>query len=76
MAVLRQVTPAIAISLGELVRRGFLVTTIVVKSGGEAIPDWARAPEWAEMLLVQGINFHIVNSEEAITNLCAQAIVK
>jgi Protein of unknown function DUF58 len=76
VAVLRQVTPAIAISLGELVRRGFLVTTIVVKSGGEAIPDWARAPEWAEMLLVQGIDFHIVNSEEAITNLCAQAIVK
>jgi uncharacterized protein (DUF58 family) len=75
VAVLRKVTPQIAGALGALARRGFLVTTIIVAFGLE-LPDWARAPEWAEMLLGQGIDFHIVNSEEAISNLCAQAIVK
>jgi hypothetical protein len=28
------------------------------------------------VLLAQNINFHIVNSEDAITNLCARAIVR
>ena len=76
VAVLREVTPDIAVSLGELARRGFLVTTIIVTSGEATVPDWARAPDWAEMLLAQRIDFHIVNSEEAVTNLCAEAIVK
>lgn len=75
VAVLRKVTPSIAAALGALAKRGFLVTTIIVAFGVE-LPDWARAPEWAEMLLTQGIDFHLVNSEEAISNLCAQAIVK
>lgn len=76
VAVLRKVTPSIAAALGALAQRGFLVTTVIVGFGAEALPDWARAPEWAEMLLSQGIGFHMVNSEEAISNLCAQAIVK
>ncbi len=76
VAVLKGVTPAIAAALGGLARRGFLVTTVVVSSGAGSIPDWARPPDWAEMLLAQGIDFHLVNSEEAISNLCAQAIVK
>jgi uncharacterized protein (DUF58 family) len=76
VAVLRKVTPEIAGALGALARRGFVVTTIIVAFGASAIPDWARVPDWAEMLLAQGIDFHVVNSEEAISNLCAQAIVK
>lgn len=76
VAVLRKVSPEIAAALGALARRGFLVTTIIVAFGAEALPDWARAPDWAEMLLAQAIDFHIVNSEEAISNLCSQAIVK
>jgi uncharacterized protein (DUF58 family) len=76
VAVLSRVTPEIAQSLGELVRRGFLVTVVVVIFGGEPLPDWARPPEWAEILLAQNINFHIVNSEEAITNLCAEALIR
>jgi hypothetical protein len=76
VAVLRKVTPDIAVSLGELARRGFLVTTIIVTFGEDTIPDWARPPEWAEMLLAQRIDFHVVNCEEAITNLCAQSVVK
>jgi uncharacterized protein (DUF58 family) len=76
VAVLGRVTPEMAQSLGELVRRGFLVTAIVVGFGGDVLPDWAKPPEWAEILLAQSINFHMVNSEDAVTNLCAQAITR
>ena len=76
VAVLSRVTTEMAQSLGELVRRGFLVTVVVVIFGGELLPDWAKPPEWAEILLAQNINFHMVNSEEAITNLCAQALIR
>ena len=48
---------------------------MVVIFGAEVLPDWAKPPEWAEILLAQGINFHIVNSEEGVTNLCAQTLV-
>jgi uncharacterized protein (DUF58 family) len=74
--VLRQVTPAIAIALGGLVRRGFLVTAVVVAFGKDAIPDWAQPPEWAGRLLAQGIDFRLVNSEASVTQLCAEAIVR
>jgi len=74
--VLRQVTPAIAIALGGLVRRGFLVTAVVVAFGKEPVPDWAQPPEWAGLLLAQGIDFRMVNSEESVMNLCAEAIVR
>src|SRR5665213_3236551 len=76
VAVLGVVTPEIAISLGDLLRRGFLVTAIVVSFGMDAVPDWARPPEWAEMLLGQGIDFRLVTSEDSIANLCAEAIVR
>jgi uncharacterized protein (DUF58 family) len=74
--VLRQVTPAIAAALGNLSRRGFLVTTIVVAFDASPVPDWARPPDWAEMLLGEGVDFRVVNGEEAISNLCVEAIVR
>lgn len=74
--VLRQVTPAIALALGELVRRGYLVTAVVAAVDRASVPDWAQPPEWAELLLAQGVNFRAVESEEAVTNLCAEAIVR
>jgi uncharacterized protein (DUF58 family) len=74
--VLRRVTPAMAIALGELVRRGFLVTAVVVAFDEESVPDWAQPPEWAALLLAHGIDFRMVNSEEAVMNLCAQALVR
>ena len=76
VAVLSRVTPEMALALGELVRRGFLVTAIVVIFSADVLPDWAKPPEWAEILLAQSINFHMVNSEDAVTNLCAQSIVR
>ena len=76
VAVLGTVTQEIAAALGDVARRGLPVSAIVVSMGMEAIPDWARPPDWAEMLLSQGIDFRIVNSEESISNLCAEAIVR
>ena len=76
VAVLRRVTPATAASLGELARRGFLVTVIVVSIDIEPTPDWAQPPDWAQMLLAQNINFRVVNTQESVTNLCAEAIVR
>ena len=74
--VLRHVTPATAIALGTLVRRGFLVTAVVVAVEREPVPDWAQPPEWAGLLLAQGIDFRLVNTEESVMNLCAEAIVR
>jgi hypothetical protein len=74
--VLRGVTPETAMALGGLAQRGFAVTAIVVCFEEWTTPDWAQPPDWAEMLLAQKIDFRIVNSEEAIINLCAEAIVK
>jgi len=42
--------------VGQLARRGFLVTAIIVSFDMVAVPDWAKPPEWAEMLLAQGID--------------------
>ena len=74
--VLRKVTPTMAVALGQLARRGFLVTAVVISFDLDTTPDWARPPDWAEMLLAQGIDFRMVNTEESVTNLCAQAIVR
>jgi hypothetical protein len=76
VAVLRRVTPAMAGALGGVVRRGFLVTVVVTALDQDAVPDWAQPPEWAGLLLAQGIDFRVVNSEEAVMNLCAAAIVR
>jgi uncharacterized protein (DUF58 family) len=76
VAVLGAVTPEIAIALGDVARRGLLVTAIVVSMEMDAVPDWARPPDWAELLLAQGIDFRVVNSEEAVGNLCAEAIIR
>ena len=76
VAVLSTVTPEIAIALGNVARRGLLVTAIVVSVEMEAVPDWARPPDWAGMLLAQGIDFRVVNSEESVADLCAGAIIR
>jgi len=76
VAVLGAVTPEIALALGGLARRGWLVTAIVISIEMEAVPDWAKPPDWAQMLLAQGIDFRVVNSEEAVGNLCAEAIIR
>jgi uncharacterized protein (DUF58 family) len=76
VAVLGHVTPETAVALGDLARRGLLVTALVVSIEAAAVPDWARPPDWAQMLLAQGIDFRVVNSEEAVSGLCAEAIIR
>ncbi len=76
IAVLRDVTPAIAIALGALVQQGLAVEAIIVSFEKSATPDWARPADWAEMLLVEGINFRVVTDEESLTELCAEALVR
>ena len=75
IAVLGQVTPESALALGQLTHQGYLVTAIVVAFDAEPIPDWAQPPEWANLLLAQGIDFRLVNSEEAISHLCTEALI-
>jgi uncharacterized protein (DUF58 family) len=74
--VLRRITPEIAIALGELVRRGFAVIAIVVLFEEFATPDWAQPPEWAGLLLAQRVDFRAVTTEESISDLCAEALVR
>jgi uncharacterized protein (DUF58 family) len=76
VAVLRQVTPATAIALGGLVRQGFVVTAVIIAFDEFVPPDWAQPPEWAALLLAQGVDFRVVTTEESITQLCADAIVR
>jgi uncharacterized protein (DUF58 family) len=76
VAVLGAVTPEIAVALGDVAQRGLLVTAIIASQETEAVPDWARPPDWAQMLLAQGIDFRVVNSEEAVGSLCAEAIIR
>jgi uncharacterized protein (DUF58 family) len=74
--VLRKVTPAIASALGKLVQHGFVVTAIITLFEEFATPDWAKPPEWAELLLAQGVQFRVVTTEESISSLCAEALVR
>ena len=76
IAVLRHVTPVTAVALGELVRRGFIVTAIIIAFDEFVTPDWAQPPEWATLLLAQGVDFRMVTTEESISDLCAEAIVR
>ena len=76
VAVLRQVTPELAAGLAGLVRQGFLVTAVVVTYDADLLPDWAKPPEWAELLLSEGIDFRMVNNEDSRMNLCAQNLVR
>jgi hypothetical protein len=76
VAVLGDVTPQTAGALGGLVRQGFLVTAVMVSFGGVEVPLWAQPPEWAEMLLAHNVDFRMVTSEQSISGLCAEAIVR
>jgi uncharacterized protein (DUF58 family) len=76
IAFLHLVTAETAAALGDMVRRGYLVTAVVVAFAAVPIPDWARPPEWAQALLGQGVDFRLVNSEEMIINLCTEALIR
>jgi uncharacterized protein (DUF58 family) len=74
VAVLGRVSSPTAVALGGLVRRGMRVNAIVSSFDLETPRDWAQPPEWAAMLLEEGIEFKVVQSEESITELCAGSV--
>jgi uncharacterized protein (DUF58 family) len=75
VAIVSRVSPESAAALGRLKRRGYSVLALVVTFGELQNPDWAAAPEWAELLVQEGIAFLAVPSEEAVSTLCAEYLV-
>lgn len=73
IAVLRAVSEETALALGSLQRAGWSVTAVV--SVPDRIPDWVVPPEWATLLLAQGITFRPINDEEALANLCGEQLI-
>ena len=62
-----------ALALGSLKRAGWSVTAVV--SVSDRIPDWVVPPEWATLLLAQGIAFRPIHDEEALAQLCGEQLI-
>lgn len=76
VAILGEVSAETAAALGGLRRLGQPVTALLVSHGKDPVPDWAKPPEWAEMLLAEGIDFRIVSGEDSIRDLCVSALIR
>jgi hypothetical protein len=61
--------------LGELRRSGYAVTAVVVTRDVREFRDWAVPPEWAGMLISEGIDLRPVNSREALAELRAESVM-
>ena len=75
VAILTGVTRASARALGELRRTGYAVTAVVVTRDVREYREWAVPPEWAEMLITEGIEFRPVDSREALAELRAESLL-
>lgn len=75
VAILSAVTRDSARALGELRRSGYAVTAVVVTRDVREYRDWAQPPEWAALLLGEGIDFRPVDSREALAELRAESLV-
>jgi uncharacterized protein (DUF58 family) len=73
IAILREISEETALALGSLKRGGYAVTAVVVVA--DRIPDWVVPPEWAGLLLAQGIPFRPIHDEEALTQLCGEQLL-
>ena len=76
IAILPEVTEAIAIALGNLRRRGYAVTAVLVMFGEVEYFDWAAPPEWAGRLLGEGVDFRRIDDEQTLAALCAEQFVQ
>jgi uncharacterized protein (DUF58 family) len=70
VAVVTDVDVETAAALASLKQRGFHVVAVVICFDEPPISDWAEAPEWVQLLLVQRIRFHRVENDESIAQLC------
>ncbi|HAV60912.1 MAG TPA: DUF58 domain-containing protein [Verrucomicrobiales bacterium] len=75
VAILPEVTRATATTLGELRRSGYAVSAVVVTRDEREFRDWAMPPDWAAMLIKEGIEFRPVNSREALAELQVERVV-
>lgn len=75
VAILSSVTRDSARALGELRRAGYAVTAVVVTRDVREYHDWAQPPEWAALLLGEGIDFRPIDSREALAELRAESLV-
>ncbi|MBM3838342.1 MAG: hypothetical protein FJ398_10315 [Verrucomicrobia bacterium] len=76
VAVLTAVLPETAVALVNLRRRGYAVTVVLVVFDEPGTPDWASRPDWAGWLLASGIDLRRVESEAALSALCAERLVR
>jgi uncharacterized protein (DUF58 family) len=75
VALLAEVSRDGARALGELRRTGYAVTAVVVTRDVREYRDWAVPPEWAAMLIGEGIDFRPINCREAIAELQAERVM-
>jgi uncharacterized protein (DUF58 family) len=75
IAIISLVTPEIASVLGNLKRRGYSVFALRVTYGELEHPDWAAPPEWAGLLLQEGIPFRTIGDESAIITFCSECLI-
>lgn len=70
VVVLPTVTARTATALGGLRRQGYSVTVVLILGESTTYRRWAQPPEWAGLLLAEGIDFRQVEDEEALSHLC------
>jgi uncharacterized protein (DUF58 family) len=71
-AIIRNPSPKTAATLGALRKRGYSILALVITIGEPEARDWAAPPEWASMLLREGVPFRAVADEAAVVSLCSQ----
>lgn len=74
VAVMVQVTEEAARALGELRRSGYSVTVIVITPRTTEFREWAEPTGWAGMLIGENIEFRVVDSAEALSELEAATL--
>ena len=76
VVVLASVTESVAIALGNLRRRGYSVSAVVVMDSVDVPHEWARPPEWAHLLLVEGISFNVVDSADTLAEFASSELIR
>jgi len=74
VAVVGDVTAETALALGQLRRRGFAVTALVIVFDEPDVSDWAQPQQWVAHLLSEGVAFRRVNSRESLARLGGRPI--
>lgn len=70
IAMLPEVTEAIAVSLADLSRQGYSVLVLQVVFDEEEAPQWADRPDWAKWLIGAGVDLRRIPDEAAVAQVC------